>query len=101
MSDTVPYSYLMLNADSISCGVMGLHFMGSYNSTTVYKNGDLVTDGFKTRVFQNGEFIELCGLEDISLDDMTPPPRKVITQCRNCGAPTERNGHCCYCGTWN
>ena len=96
MSDTVPYSYLRLNSDALSCGFMGLHFMGSYNSATVYKNGDLVTDGFRTRMFQNGEFIELYSLEDI-----TPPPRKVITQCRNCGAPTDGDGHCPYCGTYN
>ena len=47
-------------------------------------------------LIQGGKFVKLNAIESSE-----NRPKSVSTQCRNCGAPTESNGHCCYCGTWN
>lgn len=96
MSNSGTYSYFKMDASGISFGMSSLHFAGQYDASTVYKEGDIIFDNFGMRIFQGGEFVKLSAIES-----SVNRPKSVSTQCRNCGAPTGLDGHCCYCGTWN
>lgn len=84
--------------DSV-CG--SLHYVGNYDNSVFYNYGDIVLleDGRLAICTAVGDFTYLGCCTDLM---KAPDPVKPhITQCRNCGAPTDRDGYCYYCGTYN
>ena len=76
------------------------HFAGTYDSSITYSYGDIVE--------RNGDLYYFDGYNDIMIKDekyyssiKEKSEIEIITQCRNCGAPTYSDGSCPYCGTVN
>lgn len=78
-----------------------LYYVGNYDNSVFYNYGDIVLleDGRLAICRDVGcfDYIE-CFTDSVKEPD---PVKPRITQCRNCGAPTDRDGHCYYCGTYN
>lgn len=77
------------------------YYAGYYDKSVVYNYGDIVRlkDGLFAVCRDVGcfDYIE-CSTDSVKEPDPVQPR---ITQCRNCGAPTDRDGYCYYCGTYN
>ena len=77
------------------------HYVGDYDKSVFYNYGDIVRlkDGLFAVCRDVGcfDYIE-CFTNSVKEPD---PVKPRITQCRNCGASTDRDGYCYYCGTYN
>jgi len=74
-------------------------FMGQYDPTIHYNYGDVVLRDGREYIFNGINVWEELG--PTSLNISSPAVEEIVFQCRNCGAPTEHNGVCPYCGTIN
>ena len=89
------------SVESVITGITGMcMFRGVLDSLEdPGELGDIAVYGDETYI-HNGKTWEIIA----SVYDVREPnyeSRKIITQCRNCGAATLENGLCQYCGTWN
>ena len=78
-----------------------LNYVGYYDNSVLYNYGDVVqlSDGGFAICSGVGCFDYIgCFTDSVKEPDRVKPR---ITQCRNCGAPTDRDGYCDYCGTYN
>ena len=77
-----------------------INFMGIYNNSQHYNYGDICVYNNEIWIYDGtNTWIELGQYCHNELMDGVET--EVITQCRNCGAPTYENGQCPYCGTIN
>lgn len=76
-------------------------YVGHYDKSVFYNYGDIVllSDGHFAICTDVGCFTDIGCFTDTVKEQNPVKPR--ITQCRNCGAPTDRDGYCYYCGTYN
>lgn len=78
------------------------HFIGDISSLDATgKLGDIALHGTYTYIFDGTKWIQLSDADPGTPEKREAPIAKVITQCRNCGAPTHSDGKCPYCGTVN
>ena len=86
-----------------------LTFMGKFDSTREYSDGDVVFNGNSTEVVCGGKWIEICGTGTVNSNKETTKAteakdvRIIPMKCTCCGAPLSyHNGKllkCFYCGT--
>jgi hypothetical protein len=75
------------------------HYAGKFDPNRTYSYGDIVEYNGNLHVYQNNNHYTIITSATIEY-----PENKcveIVTQCRNCGAPTYENGRCPYCGTIN
>ena len=80
--------------------VSPFHFVGTYNSNTTYTIGDLCTRDDDIYVFTGTTWEEIGACDNFNSHSHSEEIT-ITTQCRNCGAPTNDEGKCPYCGTYN
>ena len=82
----------------------GMLELRTYSDTAQYNIGDVILKNDIMWIFTGNTFVELGPITDTTAQPTyttAQPAYRVITQCRNCGAPTDKYGECHYCGTIN
>lgn len=77
-----------------------MHFIGLIDNFSAHGNlGDVAVYKDETYFYNGTDWEKLATVSELGRDEKQK--KKVITQCRNCGAATDKNGWCPYCGTYN